>query len=388
MNLLDPQDWTFPVPIAYGPGRLGELPRLCREAGISRPLVVTDRGSRELAFVERTLAALAGDGIEAGLYSEISPNPCDTEIESAGDAFRANDHDGIIGLGGGSAMDGAKAIALTARTGIALWDFEFERPSPALSGDGTIPPLITIPTTAGTGAETEGTAMITDTTQGMKFCVWHPTFRPAFALLDPELTLSLPPSLTAWTGVDALTHAIEAYCVPGFHPLCDGAALEGLRLIMRYLPAAVAEPADLEARGGMLVGSCLAGIAFLKGLGIVHAVSHMIGAEYETHHGLTNAVILPAAIRFNEVQIAGHARPMAEAMGLAGHDVDAIHSAVCTLLDRLEIPRSLGEIGVPADCAARIAAKAMRDSAAGTNARIATAEEMERFVAEVISKAR
>ncbi|MEM9147830.1 MAG: iron-containing alcohol dehydrogenase [Pseudomonadota bacterium] len=387
MRLLDPQDWSFPVPIAYGPGRLRDLPAICRMAGTERPLLVTDRGSRELPFVRQSLDALTGAGLSGAVFAEISPNPRDTEIEAGRKAFAQGGHDGVIGIGGGSGMDGAKAIALTAKSGVGLWEFEFERPAPTI-GPEAFPPLITIPTTAGTGAETESTAMITDMAQGMKFCVWHAALKPACALLDPALTLGLPPSLTAWTGIDALTHAIEAYCVPGFHPLCDGAALEGLRLIHACLPKTMAAPGDVEARAGMLVGSCLAGIAFVKGLGIVHAVSHMVGAEYETHHGLTNAVLLPAALRFNEPAMGDRVRPMTEAMGLAHHDADALYGAVCTHLDALEIPGSLGAIGVPEDCAPRIATKAMRDSAAATNAKIATAEEMERFVYDAILEAR
>ncbi|MEO0624462.1 MAG: iron-containing alcohol dehydrogenase [Pseudomonadota bacterium] len=388
MSLLDPQDWTFPVPIAYGPGRLREIGRFCRDAGVSKPLLVTDQCSRDLPFIAAAHEHLEADGLKTALFAGISPNPCDTDIEAGCRVFRDGAHDGIIGIGGGSGMDGAKAIALTARSGVSLWEFEFERTPPDVSGSPAFPPLISVPTTAGTGAETEGTAMITDTAQGMKFCVWHPEFRPVCALLDPELTLGLPTTLTAWTGLDALTHAIEAYTVPGFHPLCDGAALEGLRLITRWLPQAVSDPASLEARGGMLVGSCLAGIAFLKGLGIVHAVSHMVGAEFNTHHGLTNAVILPAALRFNAPALVDRARPMAQAMGLEHHDAEAIHAAVCRMLDEMEIPSSLGEMGVPGDCAQRIAAKAMRDSAAGTNARIITASEMEAVVTEVLVTAR
>ncbi len=388
MSLLAAQDWSFPVPIAYGPGRFSELANFCRSAGMTRPLLVTDRGSRELPFVAEGLDRLAKAGMSAGVFSNLSPNPRDTEIGAGCAAFLEGACDGVVGIGGGSGMDGAKAIALTAQSDIDLWAFEFEREPPSLGEKAAFPPLICIPTTSGTGAETESTAMITDTAQGMKLCVWHPQLKPAYAVLDPVLTVGLPLSLTAWTGCDALTHAIEAYCVPGFHPLCDGAALEGLRLVARWLPVVVEEPASLEARGGMIVGSCLAGIAFSKGLGIVHAVSHMIGAEFETQHGLTNAIILPAALRFNATDMAGRVVPLTEAMGLERHDADSLYASVCGLLDDLDIPCALSEIGVPQDCAARIAAKAMRDSAAGTNARAASPDEMETFVAEVIAQAR
>lgn len=365
--LLTPQDWTFPVPIAYGPGRLNEIAGMCRAAGMARPLVVTDRGSRDLPFIARLTELLSQDGQAPDVFSGISPNPRDDEIAAGGEAFRDGGHDGIIAIGGGSGMDGAKAICLTAQTGIDLWDFEFEQTPPDLAGDQRIVPLITIPTTAGTGAETEGTSMVTHTAKGMKFCVWHPDFHPVQVLLDPELTVGLPANLTAWTGADALTHAIEAYIVPDFHPLCDGLALEGLRLIADWLPVAVEEPRNMAARGAMLVGSCLAGIAFLKGLGMVHAISHMIGAEYDTQHGLTNAVLLPMVLRENLPVLGGKSARMAQAMGLEDTSPEALARAVEALLGRIDIPDGLAKIGVPADCAARIAAKAMQDSAAATD---------------------
>ena len=388
MSLLDPQDWSFPVPIAYGPGRLKEIAGMCRDAGMARPLVVTDRGSAGLPFLGDLMRYLSEGGLHAALYAEISPNPRDDEISGGKAMFRDGGHDGIIAIGGGSGMDGGKAIALTATNDIDLWAFEFEQTPPDMSAHAPFPPLITIPTTAGTGAETESTAMITDTAKGMKWCIWHAELKPALALLDPEITLGLPPHLTAWTGADAMVHAIEAYSVPGFHPLCDGLALEGLRLVARWLPVAVAEPGNLEARGGMLAGSCLAGVAFMKGLGLVHAISHMVGAEYDTQHGLTNAVLLPAVLRFNAPDIVDKVPAMAQAMGLEDTSFDAFHAHICGLLDQIGIPKTLADIGVPADCAPRIAAKAIQDSAAGTNPRALTVEEIVPVITEAVTKGR
>jgi len=222
----------------------------------------------------------------------------------------------------------------------------------------------------------------------MKFCVWHPDLKPAVAVLDPELTVGLPKNLTAWTGADALVHAIEAYLVPGFHPLCDGLALEGLALISKWLPVAVEEPENLTARGGMLMGSCLAGIAFLKGLGLVHAISHMIGAEFNTQHGLTNAVLLPVVLRFNLPSQEDKVRRMAQAMNLSDTSVEGFILAVELLLNEIGIPKSLGEIGVPTDSAARIAEKALKDSAARSNPRAATLTEVRGLIEIAITKAR
>ncbi len=387
-GLLSPQDWTFPVPIAYGPGRLAEIGAKCDALGIVRPLIVTDRGSRELPFIAELTGLLDQAGLPTALFSDISPNPRDDEIGAGRDAFRSGGHDAVIAIGGGSAMDGGKSICLTANNDIDLWVFEFEQAPPEISPDQPFPTLITIPTTAGTGAETESTAMVTHVEKGMKFCIWHADLKPSLALLDPALTVGLPEHLTAWTGADALTHAIEAYCVPGLHPLCDGLALEGLWLISQWLPLAVREPENLAARGGMLVGSCLAGIAFQKGLGLVHAISHMVGAEFDTQHGLTNAVTLPVVLRFNMPGLPDKARRMAEAMQLEDQGTDGFLAAVDALLDDLRIPKRLSDIGVPLECAERIAIKALQDSAAATNPREASAGTLKNLIETAIQGAR
>ena len=388
MNFLEPQDWSFPVPIIYGPGRLSEIADLSTRAGMTKPLIVTDRGSAGLPFIADLKGYLSKGGLDSAIYSNISPNPRDDEIAAGKAQYRAGGHDGIIAIGGGSGMDGGKALALCANNDLDLWAFEYEQSPPDMARHPAFPPLITIPTTAGTGAETESTAMITDTVRKMKWCIWHAELKPTFAVLDPEITLGLPVKLTAWTGVDAMVHAIEAYCVPGFNPLCDGLALEGLRLVGRWLPVAVAEPSNLEARGAMLVGSCLSGIAFLKGLGLVHAISHMVGAEYDTQHGLTNAVVLPAALRHNAPALADKIEPLSQAMGLRDTSFEAFYAHVCVILDQVGIPKTLTDIGVPSDCAARIADKALQDSAAGTNACALTAQDIERVIAVALTKGR
>jgi len=387
-TMLAPHDWGFPVPIAYGPGRLAEIGQRCVALGITNPLIVTDRGSRNLEFISRLQRFLGEAGLRSALFFEISPNPIDTEISVGRAAFRDGSHDAIIAIGGGSAMDGGKAICLTANNNLDLWDFEFEQPAPKIANENMFPKLITIPTTAGTGAETESTGMVTHSAKAMKFCVWHPNLKPSLALLDPELTVGLPVNLTAWTGADALVHAIEAFLVPGFNPLCDGLALEALHLISTWLPIVVAEPQNITARGGMHVGSCLAGISFLKGLGLVHAISHMIGAEFNTHHGLTNAIILPVVLRFNLPGMEDKVRRMAEAMKLPDHSVNGFIFAIEAMLDEIKIPKSLSEIGVTADCAERIATKALKDSAARTNPRSATLAEVQALTLTAIVNAR
>ena len=387
-DILSNQDWTFPTNIAYGPGRLKEIGKICNDLDIKNPLIVTDKGSPKLPFITNIQSYLTGSNIKSDLFFDISPNPREDEISVGCKKYKDGNHDAIIAIGGGSAMDGGKMICLTANNDVPLRDFEMELTPPRISKDNPFPKIITIPTTAGTGAETEITGMVTYLKEGMKFCMWHPDARPVLALVDPELTLGLPPSLTAWTGVDAMVHAIEGYCVPGFNPLCDGSAIESLSLISKSLYLAVEEPKNLVARGGMHVGSYLGGVAFLKGLGLVHAISHMVGAEFNTQHGLTNAIILPVVLRYNLSGMDEKVKRMSEAMQFEDHSIEAFITNIEKMLDRLNIPKSLSEIGVPEDCVDRIAEKAMKDQAFATNPKIATLQEVKEMTLASIKKAR
>ena len=387
-NLLDNKDWGFPVPIFYGPGRISDIGSICKNLEIRNPLIVTDRGSWKLPFIQEMRSLLSRDGISSELFFEISPNPIGDEIGAGCNAYRDGKHDSIIGIGGGSGMDGAKAICLTVNNDIDLWAFDYNKPVPQVAGTNPFPKLITIPTTAGTGAETESTAMVTHSEKGMKFCLDHPRLKISAAVLDPVLTVGLPANLTAWTGVDALTHAIEAYIVPDFHPLCDGAAIEALKLINKYLVTSVEEPENLEARGGMLVGSCLAGISFLKGLGFVHAISHMVGAEFDTQHGLTNAIVLPVVLRYNLPSLDEKRRQMADALSINDKTTDGFVGEIEATLTRLDIPKSLSSIGVPLDCASRVAEKAMFDSAASTNPVKGNSSDIKALIERSILEAR
>ena len=388
MDYLAHQNWTFPVPIRYGPGRINELSAICQNKGIKKPLVVTDNGSKNLKFIENILTDLEKNHLKPGLFSNISPNPRDTEIHEGKLNFNKGNYDGIIAIGGGSGMDGGKAISLVANNDYDIWDFEWEKTPPKINENNKFPPLICIPTTAGTGAETESSAMVTDTKLFVKWCIAHPQQKPIEVILDPELTLELPKNLTAWTGVDALVHAIEAYVIDDFHPLCDASAIEGLRLIYPNLPIVYDDPSNLEARGKMLVGSCLAGISFLKGLGFVHAISHMVGAEFDTQHGLTNAIVLPSVLKYNQHVMDKKIPIMSEAMGLKRNDFDNFYQSFCNLLDQLEIPKNLKEIGVEESSVERLAEKALKDSAFATNPRTASLEEMVDLINISMSKGR
>jgi alcohol dehydrogenase class IV len=388
LDYLSNQNWSIPVPIRYGMGRIKELTQICNNFTISKPLLVTDKGSANLPIVQNIITHLENSGIAVKLFSDISPNPKEIEIFNGKKVFLSGNHDAIIAMGGGSGMDGGKSISLIANNDYEIWDFEWEKTPPKINNENRFPPLICIPTTAGTGAETESSAMVTDTNLLMKWCIAHPEQKPVEVILDPELTVELPKNLTAWTGVDALVHAIEAFAVNSFHPLCDGAAIEGLRLIYPNLPIVYDKPNDRNARGKMLVGSCLAGISFLKGLGFVHAISHMVGAEYDTQHGLTNAIVLPSVLKFNQEAIEKKIPIMCEAMGLSKNTFDYFYHSICELLDYLQIPKNLKEIGVNDSSITRLAEKALKDSAFATNPRTATLLEMKELIETTLNYGR
>lgn len=389
LSALNPQQWTVPLPIEYGPGARAKLVELCRRFNIERPFIVTDQGSLNLPFVAELQQNLNAAGLACGLFGGIEPNPTDTSVLEGAQAYRAWEADGVIALGGGSGLDGAKAIALIARQQRCnVWAFDFDKPVPAGFVAADFPPVISIPTTAGTGAETESTAMVTDTRRGIKGCVWHPHARPAAVILDPELTQSLPANLTAWTGFDAIIHALEAYFVPSFNPLSDGAALQALDLLWNAIDTAVHDGRNLEARGKMLIGSCLAGVAFLKGLGLVHALSHMVGATYNTHHGLTNAIILPVVLRFNQQAISARLKPVSQALDLPDSGFETFYAAICQKLDSLDIPKSLSALGVQHVDVPVIARKALADPARATNPCDSSLEQLEALLTQAIDRAR
>ena len=366
--------------VRFGASLILQLGEMTRSEIGCRVLLVTDTGMLATGLVDQVQVILANAGVDVTVFSDVVADPPEAVVLAATEAAKVADVDAVIGFGGGSSLDVAKLVAVLAMDNQSLKD---------IYGVGNITgrrlPLILIPTTSGTGSEVTPISILT-TGKSEKMGVVSPVLIPDIALLDPELTLGLPAHVTAATGIDAMVHAIEAYCVPGFNPLCDGLALEGLRLVGRWLPVAVAEPSNLEARGAMLAGSCLSGIAFLKGLGLVHSISHMVGAEYDTQHGLTNAVVLPAALRHNAPALADKIEPLSQAMGLRDTSFEALYAHVCAILDQVGIPKTLTDIGVPSDCAARIADKALQDSAAGTNACALTAQDIERVIAVALTK--
>jgi alcohol dehydrogenase class IV len=356
-------NWNYPTTIWAGPGRIAELAKACASAGIRRPLIVTDEGLIGAPMIKSALADLK----DAALFGAVRGNPALRHVEAGLRAFRAGEHDGVIAFGGGSALDAGKVVAFMSGQTRPLWDFEdvgdwWTRANPA-----GIAPVVAVPTTAGTGSEVGRAGVILNEETHQKKIIFHPQMMPRIVILDPELTVGLPPAVTAATGIDAFVHCFEAYCAPGFHPLADGIALEGMRLIHRYLPRAYADGRDIEARSYMLAAASMGATAFQKGLGGVHAIAHPVGSWFNTHHGLTNAVILPYVMAFNRAAIADKADVIARVLDLPAHSFDGFFTWVLKMRADLGIPHSLAEIGVNADNAAVIGREAALDPSAGGN---------------------
>lgn len=362
-------NWSYPTRIRFGAGRIAELPQACRDAGVERPLLVTDPGLAELPMVRRAVAANEAAGLPTGLFCAISRNPVAADVARGLQAYAAGGHDGVVAFGGGSALDVGKVIAFMSGQTRPLWDFEdrddwFSRADP----DG-IAPVVAVPTTAGTGSEVGRAGVILDPAEGVKKIIFHPRMLPAIVIMDPELTVGLPPEVTAATGMDALAHCLEAYCATGFHPMADGIAAEGARLIHRWLPVAFHDGTNVEARGNMLVAAAMGATAFQKGLGGMHALSHPIGALCDTHHGLTNAVLMPYVLRFNRAAIEDRAVRLAAYLGLRRPGVDGLLDWILGLREELGIPHTLAGLNIPPDRLDRIAAMAQADPSAAGNPR-------------------
>ncbi len=340
-------DWNYPTAIRAGRGRIAELSAACREFGMRAPLLVTDPGLAELPMVADALAACERAGLSAAVFSDIKPNPTGENITAGAEAFRRGRHDGVIAFGGGSGLDAGKAVAVIARQKCALWDLEDIGDNWLRADPARIAPLVAAPTTAGTGSEVGRAALIVNEDERRKVIIFHPKMLPGCVILDPELSAGLPPMLTAATGMDALSHNLEAYCSPLFHPMAEGIALEGIRLIKRHLPAAVENGADLNARAHMLVASSMGAAAFQRGLGAMHALAHPLGALYDAHHGTLNAVLMPYVLCANRAAIEERIARLARHLELETN-FGAFLRWVLELRERIGIPADLAQIGIDA----------------------------------------
>jgi alcohol dehydrogenase class IV len=359
-------DWLFPTETRFGAGRVGELPSVLSSLGIRRPLIVTDRGLTHTGIPERirTLAASVGDPL---VWAEADQNPTRAQVEAGTRAFHDHRADSVIALGGGSGLDCGKSVALLAGLGGDLWRFAYPRSLEAEAERSQVP-IVAIPTTAGTGAEVEASGIITDPTKPVKAGIVNASMMPRVVIADPELTLSLPPNLTAWTGMDALSHNLEALLVRQFHPMADAIGASGVKLCHDWLPKAVESGGDMTARGYMMAAAIMGATAFVKGLGAMHALSHAIGALTGAQHGLTNAVLMPYVLQFNRPAIEEPVAALAAFMGLEPR-FEAYFEAVTTLAARVGIPSTVTEIGVRRQDFERLAHMALPDFNAGTNPR-------------------
>jgi alcohol dehydrogenase class IV len=376
-------NWNYPTTIWAGPGRIAELAAACAKAGMSRPLIVTDEGLVNAPMIKNALAALPN----AALFGAVRGNPASSHVEAGLVAYRSGKHDGVVAFGGGSALDAGKVVAFMSGQNRPLWDFEdigdwWTRADPA-----GIAPVVAVPTTSGTGSEVGRAGVILNEATHQKKIIFHPLMMPRVVILDPELTVGLPRTVTAATGIDAFVHCFEAYCAPGFHPMADGIALEGMRLIHEYLPRACTNGADIEARAQMQVAAAMGATAFQKGLGGVHAIAHPVGSWFNTHHGLTNAVILPYVMTYNRNVIAEKSDTIARVLDLPERGFDGFLGMVMNMRSTLGIPHSLADIGVNAANSSVIGHEASIDPSAGGNPIPINASQLEQiFLAAVAGK--
>lgn len=378
-------NWNYPTRVRFGAGRISELPAACRELGVTRPLLVTDPGLAGLPLFSDTCGILEAAGLPVKVFHALKPNPVGANLEAALDVYRASGCDGVIAFGGGSALDVGKTVGLMAGQTRPLWDFEDVGDNYLRADPDGIAPIIAVPTTAGTGSDLGRAAVLINEQEARKVIIFHPRMLPAQVIMDPALTVGLPPRLTAWTGMDALAHCLEAYCAPGYHPLADGIAVEGMRLVHDYLPVACADGGDLEARGHMLVAAGMGATAFQKGLGAIHSLSHPVGAHYDTHHGLTNAVFMPYVLAFNRPAIETRIAAVARYLALSAPDFDGFLAWILSLREALGIPHTLAGLGVDDRDVDRIAAEAEHDPSTPGNPVPVTAKELKQIFLDALN---
>jgi alcohol dehydrogenase len=361
-------DWNYPTSVRFGDGRIAELADAVRAAGIARPLFVTDPNLARLSMAADALASLRAAGIAPELFSDIRPNPVEPNITAGVAAFRAGGHDGVVAFGGGSALDVGKLVAFMAAQSRPVWDFEDVGDWWTRAHADGIAPVIAVPTTAGTGSEVGRAAVVTNEATHTKKIIFHPRMLPKAVICDPKLTLGMPPAITAGTGMDALAHCLEAYCGAYYHPLADGVAAEGVRLVKENLTRAVKDGSDIEARGHMMAAAAMGATAFQKGLGAIHALSHPVGALYDTHHGMTNGVFMPYVLLFNRWIIEERIKRLAAYIGLRP-TFRAFLDWVLKLRAEIGVPHTLAGLKVDGAQIDRILATAVEDPTAGGNPR-------------------
>ncbi len=359
-------NWSFPTEVRFGAGRIVELPEVVRSAGMKNPLFVTDKALSQLPISTRAMDILKSAGLKTALFCEIRPNPILQNVEDGVSAFKAGAHDGVVAFGGGSALDVGKTIAFMAGQKGNLWDYDFLEGLWDKADASAIAPIVTVPTTAGTGSEIGRGAMITDLQSHTKRVVFHPLMRAKTVVADPELSVGLPRTLTVGTAMDALAHCIESLSTTYYHPMCDAIAVEGIRLIFENLPKVYSNPDDIEGRGHLMSAAAMGAVAFQKGMGAVHALSHPVGSLFDTHHGMTNGVFLPYVLQANRSAVEDKFARVAAYIGL-DRSFDAFLKALLELRKTTGVPHTLSELKVTVDKRDEIAEMAVIDSCGPEN---------------------
>ena len=375
-------NWSYPTSIRFGAGRISEIADACFVAGIKKPLLVTDRGLAGMEITQKTLNLLDDAGLGRAIFADVDPNPNEKNAAAGVAAYKAGNHDGVIAFGGGSGLDLGKVVAFLAGQSRPIWDFEDIDDWWTRANSDVIAPIVAVPTTAGTGSEVGRASVITNSITQQKKIIFHPKFLPTVVICDPELTVGMPKFITAGTGLDAFAHCVEAYCSPHYHPMSQGMALEGMRLVKEYLPRAYSDGTDLEARSHMMSAAAMGATAFQKGLGAIHALSHPIGAIYHTHHGTTNAVCMPAVLQFNKPAIKDTLAEAANYLGIPGGFV-GFCKFVDELNDSLAIPKSLAGLGIENPDIDRIVSGALIDPSTGGNPIKMTEENTRKLIIEI-----
>jgi alcohol dehydrogenase class IV len=359
-------NWSYPTAIRFGAGRISDLPEACANAGVKNPLLVTDKGLADLPITQSTLDIMAAADLGRAMFSQVDPNPNEINVAAGLEVYRAGQHDGVVAFGGGSGLDLGKMLAFMRGQTRPLWDFEDIGDWWTRADANAIDPIIAVPTTAGTGSEVGRASVITNSQTAEKKIIFHPKILPSVVICDPELTVGMPRFITAGTGMDAFAHCLEAYCSPHYHPMSQGIALEGMRLVKDYLPRAFSDGGDIEARAQMMSAAAMGATAFQKGLGAIHALSHPLGAMYHTHHGTTNAVVMLPVLRANRPAIETQLSAAADYLGIGG-GFDGFYSFISELISGLDIPPNLTALGVENPDIDVVVRAALADPSAGGN---------------------
>lgn len=359
-------NWSYPTAIKFGAGRIRELAEACAQAGMKNPLLVTDKGLASLPVTLSTLDIMDAAGLGRAIFSEVDPNPNEINLAAGVEAYKAGNHDGVIAFGGGSGLDLGKMVAFMAGQSRPVWDFEDIGDWWTRADADAIAPIVAVPTTAGTGSEVGRASVITNSVSHEKKIIFHPKVLPSVVICDPELTVGMPAFITAGTGLDAFAHCVEAFSSPHYHPMSQGIALEGMRLVVENLPRAYKDGTDVEARAHMMSAAAMGATAFQKGLGAIHALSHPLGAMYHTHHGTTNAVCMPAVLKLNRPAIEDRFNIVTQYLGLSGG-----YAGFCAFVDEfndsLGIPKRMSDLGVSDPDIDKLVEGALKDPSCGGN---------------------